>query len=43
MAYVDGFVVPVPTKNLAAMMDSKKMPFDGKRMCFGGFKVFIDS
>jgi uncharacterized protein YbaA (DUF1428 family) len=28
---------------LAAMMDPKKMPFDGKRMFFGGFKVFIDS
>ena len=27
---------------LAAMMDPKKMPFDGKRMFFGGFKVFID-
>lgn len=28
---------------LAAMMDPKKMPFDGKRMFFGGFKVFIDA
>lgn len=27
---------------LAAMMDPKKMPFDGKRMFFGGFKVFVD-
>ena len=27
---------------LAAMMDPKKMPFDGKRMFFGGFKAFID-
>ncbi|MGH8049047.1 MAG: DUF1428 domain-containing protein [Arenimonas sp.] len=27
---------------LAAMMDPKKLPFDGKRMFFGGFKVFVD-
>ena len=27
---------------LAAFMDPKKMPFDGKRMFFGGFKVFVD-
>ena len=26
---------------LADMMDPKKMPFDGKRMFFGGFKVFV--
>ena len=26
-------------KRLASMMDPKKMPFDGKRMIFGGFKV----
>ena len=26
---------------LAAMMDPKNMPFDGKRMIFGGFKVAI--
>ncbi len=26
---------------LAKMMDPKKMPFDGKRMIFGGFKVAI--
>jgi uncharacterized protein YbaA (DUF1428 family) len=24
------------------MMDPKTMPFDGKRMIFGGFKVFVD-
>ena len=86
MAYVDGFVVPVPKKNkqaylrvarkaekvwrehgaldyveciaddvkpdsvnakamkdprLASMMDPKSMPFDGKRMFFGGFKPMI--
>ena len=29
-------------KRLAAMMDAKKMPFDGKRMIYGGFKVVLD-
>ncbi|MEP7031656.1 MAG: DUF1428 domain-containing protein [Pseudolabrys sp.] len=29
-------------KRLAAMMNPKKFPFDGKRMIFGGFKSFID-
>ena len=28
-------------KRLASMMDPKKMPFDGKRMIFGGFKVAV--
>jgi uncharacterized protein YbaA (DUF1428 family) len=27
---------------LAAFMDPKTLPFDGKRMFFGGFKVLID-
>ena len=27
---------------LASMMDSKSMPFDGKRMFWGGFKTFIE-
>ncbi len=27
---------------LASMMDPKKMPFDGKRMFWGGFKTFVD-
>jgi uncharacterized protein YbaA (DUF1428 family) len=27
---------------LANMMDSKAMPFDGKRMFWGGFKVLVD-
>ncbi|MBK8171666.1 MAG: DUF1428 domain-containing protein [Sandaracinaceae bacterium] len=27
---------------LAGMMDPKKMPFDGKRMIFGGFVPFLD-
>jgi uncharacterized protein YbaA (DUF1428 family) len=26
---------------LADMMDPKKMPFDGKRMFWGGFKIFV--
>ena len=29
-------------KRLTEMMDPKSMPFDGKRMIFGGFKVFVD-
>jgi uncharacterized protein YbaA (DUF1428 family) len=27
---------------LASMMDPKAMPFDGKRMFYGGFKVMVD-
>lgn len=27
---------------LASMMDLKTLPFDAKRMFFGGFKVFVD-
>jgi uncharacterized protein YbaA (DUF1428 family) len=27
---------------LAAMMDSKTLPFDGKRMFFGGFKKLVE-
>ena len=27
---------------LAKMMNPKKMPFDAKRMIYGGFKVFVD-
>jgi uncharacterized protein YbaA (DUF1428 family) len=27
---------------LADMMDAKEMPFDGKRMIYGGFKVLVD-
>jgi len=27
---------------LAKMMDPKSMPFDGKRMFYGGFKVFVE-
>jgi uncharacterized protein YbaA (DUF1428 family) len=29
-------------KRLADMMDFKKLPFDAKRMIFGGFKVSVD-
>jgi uncharacterized protein YbaA (DUF1428 family) len=29
-------------KRLAPMMDPKKMPFDARRMFWGGFKVFVD-
>lgn len=28
---------------LASMMDPKAMPFDGKRMFWGGFKTFIEA
>lgn len=28
---------------LAEMMDPKKMPFDTKRMVYGGFKVVVDA
>ena len=29
-------------KRLAKMMDIKSMPFDAKRMIFGGFKSIVD-
>ena len=29
-------------KRLAKMMDPKAMPFDGKRMIYGGFKTVVD-
>jgi uncharacterized protein YbaA (DUF1428 family) len=28
---------------LASMMDAKAMPFDGKRMIYGGFKTLVSS
>jgi uncharacterized protein YbaA (DUF1428 family) len=28
---------------LAEMMKGKDMPFDGKRMIYGGFKVLLDA
>jgi len=30
-------------KRLAPMMDLKALPFDSKRMIFGGFKVLVDA
>ena len=30
-------------KRLAKMMDPKAMPFDGKRMIYGGFKIMVDA
>jgi len=30
-------------KRLAGMMDPKKLPFDAKRMIWGGFKVMVDA
>jgi len=30
-------------KRLADMMDPKKMPFDGKRLIYGGFKVVVNA
>ena len=58
MAYVDGFLLPVPKRNMEAykvnakvmkdprlakmMNDPKAMPFDYKRMAYGGFKVLVD-
>jgi uncharacterized protein YbaA (DUF1428 family) len=29
-------------KRISGMMDPKKMPFDGRRMMWGGFKVMVD-
>ena len=29
-------------KRLASMMDPKNLPFDGKRMFWGGFRVIVD-
>jgi len=68
MRYVDGYVLPVPRKNLQAYgriarkagkiwrehgakvmkdprlsgMDPKSMPFDCKRIVYGGFKILVD-
>jgi len=30
-------------KRLASMMDPKAMPFDARRMIYGGFKVMVDA
>jgi len=37
---VNGKVMKDP--RLAGMMDPKKMPFDHKRMVYGGFKILVD-
>lgn len=45
MAYIDGFVIPVPTANRQAFIDNARttdVPFDGARMIFGGFSVVLD-
>ena len=44
MAYVDGFVLPLPKKNIEAyreIADPAKMPFDGKRMIYVGFETLV--
>jgi uncharacterized protein YbaA (DUF1428 family) len=35
-------VFPSRKARLAKMMDGKAMPFDGKRMIYGGFKSIVD-
>ena len=30
-------------ERLAKMFDPKAMPFDGKRMIYGGFKLLVDA
>ena len=30
-------------KRLASMMDPKKLPFDARRMIYGGFKTMVDA
>ena len=37
------FAKVVKDRRLAKMMDPKGLPFDGKRMIFGGFKVFVSA
>ena len=36
------FAKVMKDRRLAKMMDPKALPFDGKRMIFGGFKVMVD-
>jgi uncharacterized protein YbaA (DUF1428 family) len=39
----DGVLAKVmKDKRLAWMMDPKAVPFDGKRMIYGGFKIVVD-
>ena len=37
MPFVDGYVLPVPRKN------EKSMPFDAKRMVYGGIQVLVEA
>ena len=42
-AHRDSVVAKVmKDKRLASMMDPKALPFDGKRMIYGGFKLLVD-
>jgi uncharacterized protein YbaA (DUF1428 family) len=45
MPYVDGFAPSSsgPATQRIAGMDMKDMPFDGKRMIYGGFKVMVEA
>lgn len=52
MSYVDGFVLAVPKANKQAcrkmaadprMAEFKEMPFDAKRMIYGGFAPIFDA
>ena len=51
MNYIDGFVAAVPTAKRAAYLEFARtsaaiwmqMPFDGKRMIYGGFEVVIEA
>ena len=47
MSYVDGFVAAVPSANREAYRDhatreANPMPFDGKRLIFGGFDMIVE-
>ena len=43
-AHRDGVMAKVmKDKRLAAMMDIKSLPFDARRMIYGGFKVLVDA
>jgi uncharacterized protein YbaA (DUF1428 family) len=33
----------IKDKRFLAMIDGKEMPFDGKRMIYGGFKVMVEA
>jgi len=43
--YVDGFMLAIPKKNIAAYkeMAEKPMPFTMKQMWYGGFTVEVGS